>query len=82
MSNTTDRYRAEILDGHRDRQIRRLRLRGTVIAGDGSRQKGGGMVAGYTNLRGGKKRQQRKDRARTVGFRNQRPLSWHYAASL
>ena len=26
MSSTTDRYRARILDGHRDRQIRRLRL--------------------------------------------------------
>ena len=26
MSSTTDRYRAGILDGHRDRQIRRLRL--------------------------------------------------------
>ena len=26
MSSTTDRYRAEILDGHRDRQIRRLRF--------------------------------------------------------
>ena len=26
MSSTTDRYRATILDGHRDRQIRRLRL--------------------------------------------------------
>jgi len=27
MSSTTDRYRAGILDGHRDQQIRRLRLR-------------------------------------------------------
>jgi len=26
MSSTTDRYRAGILDGHRDRQIRRLRF--------------------------------------------------------
>jgi len=28
--------------------------------GDGSNKKGGGMGAGYLNLRGGKKRQQRK----------------------
>jgi len=26
MTSTTDRYRAGILDGHRDRQIRRLQL--------------------------------------------------------
>jgi len=26
MSSTTDKYRAGILDGHRDRQIRRLRF--------------------------------------------------------
>jgi len=26
MSSTTDRYRAGILDGHKDRQIRKLRL--------------------------------------------------------
>jgi len=26
MSSTTDRYKAEILDGHRDQQIRRLQF--------------------------------------------------------
>jgi len=34
--------------------------RGAVTAGDGSNQKRGGMVAGYVNLRGKGKRQQRK----------------------
>jgi len=32
MSSTTDRYRAGILDGHRDRQIKRSRLRGDGLA--------------------------------------------------
>ena len=60
MSSTTERYRAGILDGHRDRQIRRLRFQGTFTAGDRSNQKGGEMRAGYMNLRKQKKRQQRK----------------------
>jgi len=34
--------------------------RGAVTAGDGSNQKGRGMVAAYVNLRGKRKRQQRK----------------------
>ena len=39
-------------------------FRGTVTAGDGSKQKGGKMGAGYVNLRKQKKRQQRKDAKR------------------
>jgi len=35
-------------------------FRGTATAGDGSNQKGGKMGAGYVNLRGERKRQQRK----------------------
>ena len=45
--------------GHRDQQIIRLRLL-CHTAGDGSNQKGEKMGAGYVNLRGKKKRQQRK----------------------
>ena len=51
MSSTTDRYRAGILDGHRDRQIRSYGFQGTVTAGDESNQKGEKMGAGYVNLR-------------------------------
>ena len=61
ISSTTDRYRAGILDGHRDWQIRRsYGFRGTVTAGDGSNQKGGKMRARYVNLQKQRKRQQRK----------------------
>jgi len=52
MSSATDRYRAGILDRHRDK-IGRLKgygFRGTVTAGDGSDQKGGRMGAGYVSL--------------------------------
>jgi len=35
-------------------------FRGTVTAGGGYNQKEGKMGAGYVNVRGGKKRQQRK----------------------
>jgi len=35
-------------------------FQGTIIAGDGSNQEGGGVGAGYVNLQGIKKRQQRK----------------------
>jgi len=35
-------------------------FRGTISEGDGSIQKGGKMRAGYLDLRGKKKRQQRK----------------------
>jgi len=55
-------------------------FRGTFTAGDGSNPKGEKMGAGYVNLRGGKKRQQRKDPART--FWNLQPLSWQNAAPL
>ena len=44
-------------------------FRGTVTAGDGSNQKGGKMGAECVNLRKQRKRQQRKDPSRTVGFR-------------
>jgi len=61
MSSMTDRYRAGILDGHRDWQIRRsYGFRGTVTAGDGSNQKGGKMRARYVNLQKQRERQQRK----------------------
>jgi len=50
--------------GHRDRQIRRLQLprHSHTESGNGSQanQKGAKMGTGYVNLRGGKKRQQRK----------------------
>jgi len=74
MSSTTDRYRARILDGHRNWQIGRLRFpRHTVTAGDGSNQKGGEMGAGYMNLQKQRKRQQRKVRREEEGSSSNRP---------
>jgi len=58
ISSTTDRYCTGILDGRRDRQIRRLRLPRHSYSG--SNQKGEEMGAGYVNLRKRKKRQKRK----------------------
>jgi len=48
-------------------------LRGTVTAGDGSNQKGGGMGAGYVNLRKQRKRQQRKVGREEEGSSSNRP---------
>jgi len=48
-------------------------FRGTVTAGDGSDQKGGKMGADYVNLRGKKKRQQRKVGHEEEGSSSNRP---------
>jgi len=48
-------------------------FRGTVTAGDGSNQKGGKIGAGYVNLRGKKKRQQRKVGREKEGSNSNRP---------
>ena len=48
-------------------------FRGAVTAGDGSDQKGGKMRAGYLDLRGKKKRQQRKVGRKEEGSSSSRP---------
>jgi len=48
-------------------------FRGTVSEGDGSNQKEGKMGAGYLDLRGGKKRQQRKVGRKEEGSSSSRP---------
>ena len=76
MSSTTDRYRAGILDEHRDRQIRRLQLlrhSHSLAAGDGSNRKGGEMGAGYVQLKKKRKRQQRKVGREEQGSSSNRP---------
>ena len=47
-------------------------FRGTVTAGDGSKQKGGKMGAGYVNLQKQRKRQQRKVGHEEEGFSSNR----------
>jgi len=60
MSSATDRYRGGILDGHRDRQIRRFRgygFQGTVTAGDESTMiKKGGNGSTVCESAGGKEK--------------------------
>jgi len=48
-------------------------FRGTVVAGDGSNQKGGKMGAGYVNLLKQRKRQQRKVGREEEGSSSNRP---------
>ena len=73
MSSTTDRYRAGILDGDRDRRLGGYGFRGTVTEGDGSSQKGGNMGARYVNLRKQRKRRQRKVGREEEGSSSNRP---------
>jgi len=47
-------------------------FRGTVTAGDGSNQKGGGEGAGYVNLRKQRERQQRKEERKEEGSSSNR----------
>jgi len=59
-NHRTGAKRMHIAGGAFDTRLGGYGYRGAVTAGDGSNQKGGGMVAGYVNLRGKRKRQQRK----------------------
>ena len=73
MSSTTDRYRAEILDGHRDQQIRRLWLprhshSEIWIWPKRGRYRGGVCESAREKRQGSRRRSKMKDPARA--FRN------------
>jgi len=57
-------------------------FRGTVTVGDGSDQKGGGMGAGYVNLRKQRKRQQKKVGREEEGSSSNRPELAVYVLAL
>jgi len=73
MSSRTGRYQVGIVEWHRDLQIGRLRLPRHSHSRLWSNQKGGGMGAGYVNLRVGGGRQQRKVGRKEEGSSSNRP---------
>ena len=70
--NRTGAKRMHIAGRAFDTRLGGYGYRGAVTAGDGSNQKGGKMGAGYVNLRGKRKRQQRKVRREDDGSSSNR----------